>query len=156
MEPSSPPHFDRCRHLFSYRAGRTLEGQHDARRSAFLRFQLITRAPYTKREGVEMSRRPLAKERKTNGRAMTHSVYESPRHPPCARRSKQCAHRFDHADETFIAARTKQRSRHRHRSDTRLNQIANALLIHPGGEGKAYMAIEPVGVFLCHKRRGRF
>lgn len=63
---------------------------------------------------------------------------------------------FDHADETFKAARTKQRSRHRHRSDTRLNQIANALLIHPGGEGKAYMAIEPVGDFLCHKRRGRF
>lgn len=63
---------------------------------------------------------------------------------------------FDHADKTFIAARTKQRSRHRHRSDTRLNQIANALLIQPGGEGKAYMTIEPVGDFLCHKRHGRF
>ena len=63
---------------------------------------------------------------------------------------------FDHADKTFIAARTKRRSHHRHRSDTRLNQIANAFLIHPGGEGKAYMAIELSGDFLCHKRRGRF
>ena len=63
---------------------------------------------------------------------------------------------FDHADETFKAARTKQRSRHRHRSDTRLNQIVNARLLHLGGEGKAYMANEPVGDFLCHKRRGRF
>lgn len=48
---------------------------------------------------------------------------------------------FDHVDKMFIAARTKQRSRHRHRSDTRLNQIVNALLLHLGGEGKAYMAV---------------
>ena len=63
---------------------------------------------------------------------------------------------FDHADKTFIAARTKQRSHHRHRSDTRLNQIVNALLLHLGEEGKAYMAIDFSGDFLCHKRRGRF